>query len=199
LPANRSEPERPPRFALLDPDTMAPEARALVDEIMQFAISGIQGPFNALLRSPTAAAPLQQFGDYLRSATGLDDRLLELAILVHARAWADDYEWALHQPRALSSGLPAATVDAIRDGRTPASMQDDEAAVFHFCVELTRRRKVAPETFDRAKTLLGERGVVDLTLLLGNYALLSYLISVAEIAPPADAPPRLPPIADPFG
>jgi 4-carboxymuconolactone decarboxylase len=48
-------------------------------------------------------------------------------------------------------------------------MSDDEAAVYEFCIQLHRTRKVDDATFNRALALLGEQGVVDLVGVSGYY------------------------------
>ena len=47
-------------------------------------------------------------------------------------------EWAIHMPIAERAGIARAAIDAIAHGRRPDGMDDDEAMVHDFCVELTR-------------------------------------------------------------
>ena len=47
-------------------------------------------------------------------------------------------------------------------------MKDDEAAVYDFCIELHRTRKVGDAAVNRALALFGEQGVVDLIGVSGS-------------------------------
>ena len=113
--------------------------------------------------------------------------------------WSDGYEWALHAPRALKQGLLPPQVAALRDGRRPEGLDEAESAVFDFAVELLRVRAVADATFERLRAVIGEKGVVDLGILLGNYAIVSNLLKIADIGPPSADTDALPAATDAFG
>ncbi len=168
------------RFPTLVRESMTERQRAVADEFLGFSLNGMQGPFVMMLRSPEAAARFQALGGYLRFNTGLSNRVIELAVLVHARLWNDQYEWSLHAPRAAAAGLSEATIEAIRGGLIPAGLTAEEETVFRFCVELERDRRVCGLTFGRALLQLGEQRITDLTFLLGQYATISMILAVAE-------------------
>jgi 4-carboxymuconolactone decarboxylase len=150
-----------------------------------------------MLRSPEAADAMMDLGHYLRFDTGIDDRLIEIGILVHARVWTDQYEWARHIDRARDAGVSGTIVDAIRAGKRPAAMQDDEAVVFDYCVESEVDHKVSDTTYARALDMFGEKGVVDLAILLGNYHIVSLLLGLNKVGLPEDGD-ALPEMARPF-
>ncbi len=69
-------------------------------------------------------------------------------------------------------------------------MKPDEEVVYDFVMELSTKHEVSDETFNRAKTLLGEQQVVDLTAVTGTYVTLAMLMSMAEQGvPPGKEPP----------
>ena len=49
----------------------------------------------------------------------------------------------------------------------PANMKEDEAAVYDFCTQLHRAKKVDNANFKRVKDLCGEQGVIDLVGVCG--------------------------------
>ena len=77
-------------------------------------------------------------GDYVRYRSALPPRLSEFVILLTARHWTQNYEWYAHAAIAEREGLAPTIIDAVADGRRPADMADDEAAVYDFCQELLR-------------------------------------------------------------
>ena len=66
-------------------------------------------------------------GDHARYNTVLPPRLSEMVILITARHWTQNYEWAAHAPIAEREGLSPDVIAAIADGRRPESMAADEA------------------------------------------------------------------------
>lgn len=186
------------RFPPLDPNRLEGAQKALADRILSFSLNGLGGPFNVMLRSPEPAEHILALGDYLRHRSAVEDRLVELAVLVHARCCFDNYEWALHYPRALTSGIDPAIAEAIRQGKTPALEKSDERIIFQFCADICRRRPASDEAFRAARDLLGELGLTDLILMLGQYAMLSVVIAAADVRPPNNDVPLLEPCQSPF-
>ena len=72
-------------------------------------------------------------------------------------------------------------------------MKPEEAVAYDLSVELCRKHFVSEATFQKAKTLLGEKNIVDLTSLVGTYISIGALLNVAEVKTPAkDGPDYLP-------
>jgi 4-carboxymuconolactone decarboxylase len=189
---------KPPRFPQLAPEQLNAEQQRVAAEILKVSSGGLGGPYNFLLRSPVLADRFLKLADYLRFNTSVPRRLNEMAILIQARLWTAQYEWWAHHPLALKAGLAPAIAEALKLGRRPDGMQPDEAAVYDFCVELSKRQAVSDATFERARTLLGEQQVVDLVALTGFYAQVSMVLNVAEAAIPGGGAPPLTPMDDPL-
>lgn len=194
------------RFPVLQPDQMNAEQKKLLEallagprgggnaspEVVQRMLRG--GPFNAWMRSPDLGNRLQDVGAYIRYKTSLPLRLNELAILITAREWTSQYEWYAHYPLAMKAGLDAKIADELALGQRPSAMKEDEAAVYEFCTQLHRTRKVDDATFNRALALFGEQGVVDLIGVSGYYTAVSMTLNVAQVMPPDGAPLPLKPL-----
>ena len=189
---------KPPRFPQLAREALGPEQQRVAEEILKVSSGGLGGPYNVLLRSPVLADRILKLADYLRFNTSVPRRLNEMAILIQARLWTAQYEWWAHHPLALKAGLSPAIAEDLKAGKRPAAMQPDEAAVYDFCVELSKRRQVSDATFARARDLLGEQPLVDLVALTGFYAQVSMILNVAEAPIPGGGAPPLAPLADPL-
>ena len=144
------------------------------------------GPFEPLMYSPQVMNQARAMGDYLRYKSAIGTTLSELAILVTAREWTQDYEWYVHYPIALKSGIRAEIADAIADGRRPEGMSDDEDIVYQFSIELQRNKSVSDTTFARAEKRFSKQGVVDLTGISGYYTLLAMQLNMAQYEIPKD-------------
>ena len=134
----------------------------------------------------------QRMGEYLRYRNKLDLRLSELAILLTAREWSQQVEWAIHAPIALQQGVQEETVEAVRQGRLPGAMREDEATVYRFCTELHRNRSVCDVTWHEAVGQFGEDGVMDLIGITGYYTFLSMVMNSARTAVPPSSVLPLP-------
>ena len=140
------------------------------------------GPFNAWMRSPEVGMRLQAVGEHIRFKSSIPKHLNELAILVTAREWTSQYEWFAHHALAMKAGLDPKIADAIAAGKRPESMKDDEAAIYEFCTQLHRNKKVDDATFNKVKALFGEQGVIDLVAVSGYYVAVSMTLNVARSA-----------------
>jgi 4-carboxymuconolactone decarboxylase len=179
-----------PRFAQLTMAQLTEQQRPLGEAIMKISSVGIAGPYNPMLRSPVFGQRMFDLLDYLRWHSSVPLRLNEFAILITGRLWRSQVEWYAHGPLALKAGLSPTIIADLKANKRPAAMQPDEAAVYDFVMELSTRHEVSDETFGRAKMLLGEQQVVDLTAVTGTYVAVAMLLAMAEegVPPGKEAP-----------
>ncbi|HSB80540.1 MAG TPA: carboxymuconolactone decarboxylase family protein [Candidatus Methylomirabilis sp.] len=181
---------RPPRFPPLTMQQLNEQQRPLADQILKVSSVGLGGPYNPLLRSPVLGQRMFDLLYYLRWNTSLPLRLNEFAILITGRLWRSQVEWVAHAPLAIKAGLPPGVVADLKSNKRPANMEPDEAVVYDFVMELSTQHQVSDDTFDRAKQLLGEQQVVDLTAVTGTYVTVAMLLAMAEEGvPPGKEPP----------
>jgi 4-carboxymuconolactone decarboxylase len=139
-----------------------------------------RGPFAVMLRSPEVMLRAKAMGDYLRFRNVLPKRVTEMVILITAREWTQQYEWAYHYGFALEEGVTREIADAIADSRRPDSMAADEAAAYDFSTELHNRRSVSDATYARALAAFGEQGIVDLIGVNGYYSFLAMMMNATR-------------------
>jgi 4-carboxymuconolactone decarboxylase len=155
-------------------------------------LAGLQGPSGIWLHSPRLAQHLRAANQYLRYETTLDRRLTELAILVTAREIDNQFEWTAHESAALAEGLEPEIIDVVKHRKPIAGMADTEALIITFGRELFRDRHLRSETFARAVATLGQTGVLDLTALMGNYAMTALILTAFDQQVHLDRQPLLP-------
>lgn len=187
---------KPDRLPPLPPSEWTELQRREAEEIIRGPRGALLPPFVPLLRSPELMAHAQRMGEYLRYRSAIGLRLSELAILVTARQWTQQVEWAIHAPIAEREGIAPQVVQAIAEGRRPEGLPEDEAVVVAFSTELHQNRSVSDATWDRAIRLFGEQGVVDLVAINGYYSLLSMVMNAARTEVPASSASRLPNLPD---
>jgi 4-carboxymuconolactone decarboxylase len=178
-----------PRFPQLTVEQLTEQQKPLGEQILKVSSVGLGGPYNPMLRSPVLGQRMFDLLYYLRWNTSVPLRLNEFAILIIGRQWRSQVEWFAHAPLAVKSGLSPEIVAELKAGKRPANMKPDEAIVYDFVTELSTRHQVSDATFKRAKELLGEQQVVDLTAVAGTYVTVAMLLAMAEEGVPAGKEP----------
>ena len=175
----------PKRFPQVTMDQLHPFQKPLGEQIVKVSSIGLAGPYNPLLRSPVLGQRMFDLLYYLRWHSSVPLRLNEFAILIIGRQWRSQVEWFAHAPLAIKAGLSPEIVADLKAKKTPADMKPDEALVYDFVTELTTDHKVSDATFARAKELLSEQQIVDLTTISGTYVTVAMLLAMAEEGVPA--------------
>lgn len=161
-------------------ETQRKYAQPLLDGPRKAVIS----PFVPLLRSPELMDLVQATGEYLRYRSAIGVRLTELAILITARFWNQQVEWAIHAPIAAREGVDQSIIENLRLGQPPRFDRADEQCVFDCVTELLEHKSLSDETHIRAQALFGDQGVIDLFGVAGYYTLLSIVMNGAQTTVP---------------
>ena len=171
------------RLPLPSLEAMTEAQRAAANDLIAGPRKGVKGPFIPLLRSPELMTRLQKVGEYLRFQSSLAPRISEFSTLCVARAWSQQFEWVVHVPLALKAGTSKETIDAIREGRRPASMSLAEAVVYDFIAELLTTKGIAQATYDAVMSELGDQGLIDMVGVVGYFTSMCMVINVAHTPP----------------
>ncbi len=151
------------------------------------SLAGLQGPAGIRLHSARARE-----SEYLRYESDLGRRLTELAILVTAREMDQQFEWTVHEGVALQEGLEPAIIDVVRLRQPLTGLGEKEAAIIQLGREVFRNHRLSPDTFARALQLFGNKTLVDLVSLMGNYASTAVLLTTFDQQLPPGQKPLLP-------
>jgi 4-carboxymuconolactone decarboxylase len=185
------------RLRYLRRDELGPNGKQVWDQIVasrgESALDGqggLAGPFNAYVHAPEVGGHLSELGAVLRFGTSIERRLAELAIITVAARWRAEFEWSAHARTAREQGVPADVVEAIGAGTEPPLRTDDERTVYAVASQLTRTGEIQQDTYDAARRLFGDEGLVELVAMCGYYTVVSYLLNAFEVPPPAGVAPK---------
>ena len=118
--------------------------------------------------------------------------LLDLAILVTARAYDDQHTWTLTEPVAVENGLDPAVIDVVRSGGPVAGLGEKEAALIEFGRQLFGPHTVTPETYASAlEAVGGSTNLVDLVDLMAQHVSDAVLLIAFDQHLPAGVEPLL--------
>jgi 4-carboxymuconolactone decarboxylase len=155
-------------------------------------IAGLQGPAGIQLFSPKIAAHLNAINRYLRIEAGFTPHVREVAILTTAREMDSQFEWVAHEPEALKEGVPQNVIDVIKHRRGTTGLDETDATVIELGRQVWRDHKVKPETFAKAKAIFGPNKLVEIVMLMGNYAGTAALLTAVDMQLHAGKKPLLP-------
>jgi 4-carboxymuconolactone decarboxylase len=141
----------------------------------------------------TGPGQIGRHGAGLKSLeTSVGRRLMSVAVLVTARAHDQQYDWTIGEIAARKDGLEPATIDVIREMKSPAGLGDKEAVIIQFGRELFGRHYVSADTYAHALQLFGERDLVDFVNLMAQHADDATMLTAFDQRLPAGEKPLLP-------
>jgi 4-carboxymuconolactone decarboxylase len=173
------------RISFPTPETMTEAQRQVYDQIVSGPRRTLVGPLRAALHNPVLADRWQRLGQVLRFETSLPTHLNELAILVTARRWNSDLEWAIHAGDADRAGLDPAIAEAIRTCTLPDFGTDAAAReIYDFAAELLQHGDVSDPAYAAIVARWGEVGAVELTAVIGYYSMVAMTLNVHRVPLP---------------
>jgi 4-carboxymuconolactone decarboxylase len=151
------------------------------------------GPPASSMYSLAAAEPYDRLNQLLRSTNVIGPQFFEISTLVPARAFNQQYEWTAHELGARRAGVAQEVIDVIKYDRPTAGLPEKEATAIEFGRAMLRGdRQVPPELFARMVALFGERGTIEITMVMGDYAMTAMLLNAVNQQLPPSWEPLLP-------
>jgi 4-carboxymuconolactone decarboxylase len=181
---------------------LEPAQRAMADQLhkraVPFAVQAgfrptddhdwLIGPWNVQVHRPELAQGYNAWVAADQSNSTLLPEVREVAILACAVTAQSRYEIYAHSAAALTAGISAEVVDALRTGAETRELTAEQDVARTFASQLTRSFTVTQATYDRAQHVLGEIGVIDLTYLVAIYIATAALLGAFAIESPDEAP-----------
>ena len=129
----------------------------------------------------------------LRFNSSFPPRLREFVILLTGRFWDCQFEWFSHEGEARKAGLSEQTIETLRHGGNTFAAPDEQA-IHDYAIELLRDHRAGDASYRRILDAYGTAGIVELTALIGYYAMVALTLNAHEIGVPEGAMPPLPPL-----
>jgi len=145
----------------------------------------VRGPIAVLLHHPASGRPLQELAAVLRFSGLLPDAAREAVILVVAAYWRDEHEWASHEPIARGAGMSDDELAALRSGAAVGFADPVTQAAFDAAHAIVTRGDLSDDEYSRVQAVLGDEQLVEVTVVIGYYSLLSMQLRVFRVPGPA--------------
>ena len=176
-----------PRYQQLDESQLDAEQQRVFNDCKAGPRGSVPPPVHVWLKSPGLADTAHKLGAHVRFGTQFTPKQTEIAILMTARYWTAQFEWAAHVRLAREAGVPQDAIDAISERRTPLFSDPDEQLVYDFCRDYYDDHRVDNATYERVVARFGDKGIVDLAGLIGYYSFVSVTLNVFEVPTPPGA------------
>ncbi|HMD51521.1 MAG TPA: carboxymuconolactone decarboxylase family protein [Solirubrobacteraceae bacterium] len=139
--------------------------------------------FPTLARHPDLFAAWLPFGGFLLGRGVLGARERELLILRTGYNCGSAYEWGQHMRISEALGLDRGELLRVADGPGAEGWSAADAALLRAADELHEDAKISDETWAELSESYDERGLIEITMLVGHYHLVAYALNSLEVEP----------------
>jgi len=168
------------RVKLLKLNEMEPELR---ETFMRMEAHGFEvlNIYRVLAHSPELCMTFMRFANRILFKAKLDAKLRELAILRIAHLTKATYERVQHEDISRDLGISEKQIAGTKRWKGSRRFTPPEQAVLQYTDELTENIRAKKATFKRLKRFLSEQEIVELTLTIGMYNLVSRFLEALEV------------------
>jgi 4-carboxymuconolactone decarboxylase len=186
------------RLPLLDPQALSAAQRGIYDRInaafgswadrvhfqSKTEDGRLIGPFNPMLYSPAISPGFLDVTDAEAKETSLPERVRQVVILAVGAVWKSDYELYAHSAAARTAGLSENAIRTLAAGGLPDDLSDEEKVAQRYARQFSAEHRVDAGLYNSAVGAFGERGMVDLTYLIGIYHITCGLLNSFDVPAP---------------
>ena len=142
------------------------------------------GPFNPILFSPGISASFLDLHDAEEKHTSLSERVRQVVILATGAVWQSEYELYAHSAAARRAGISESAIQILAAGGLPDDLSEQETIAQSYARQFSAKHRVDADLYNAAVLAFGEKGVVDLTYLIGIYHITCGLLNSFDIPRP---------------
>ena len=188
------------RYNELPLGSMPPDMRA-VYSYTETLRGLVPGPHKIWLANPQLLRTITPTGAYYQKQSSLTKAEIEIATNVINGHWRAAYSNYEHERIGRSAGhLLAEQVEALIAGLPTAFGNQRQQLVYELATTLAAQRVVPLGLYRRAKALLGDKGIVDVTVLMGWFTGVSLTLNAFDVPSNAEGLQQQPePSAGPSG
>ncbi|HEX7229391.1 MAG TPA: carboxymuconolactone decarboxylase family protein [Candidatus Binatia bacterium] len=169
------------RVPLID-ESQRPELAESIANIKGARGGRLINIYRLMLHSPVLANAWFELNQAVRYGTEIDGQSRELAVIRVAILNDVEYVQRAHGPAyALKEGLTAEQVAALSDWKSSNLFNAQQRALLAYTDAMTRNIDVPDDVFDNARKHFSERQMVELTMLIGAYNMLTRFLKALKV------------------
>jgi 4-carboxymuconolactone decarboxylase len=176
------DPQSYSRLPVMKRDNLDEDGKRIYDELAGGPGKTVTptGPAAISLYSPKVAEAIQMLNQYLRFHGVLKPRDYEVAILVVARDFDQQYEWSGHEMGAHNAKVPQEVIDTIKYNRDVLRLSDRDTLLITFARDSLRQHRIDSDVYARAVEIFGKQGTLELATIIGDYAMAAIMLNATD-------------------
>ena len=160
---------------------MAPEMKGAYDFTMKLR-GQVPGPHKIWLANPKLSETIVPTGAYYQTKSSLSKAEIEIVTNVINSRWLAAYSNYEHEKIGEAAGhLPPEKVEALVANLPTSFDNPRQQVVYELATTLAQPRVVPVGLFTRAKELICEAGIVDVTVLMGWFTAVSLTLNAFDV------------------
>lgn len=168
------------RVAYIQNDEADPKVREMFDKIAKNG-GAVVNLYRVLAHAPQICRAFIRFGNQLLFKGKLSPALREIAILLVSERTDANYERVKHRAMAQKAGVSAAQVAEVVNWEGSSHFDERERAVLRYTEEVTRDVRARPQTYEALKTHFDSQAIVELTVTIGFYGMVSRILENMQV------------------
>jgi 4-carboxymuconolactone decarboxylase len=169
------------RFVETPVDDMSDSMREAYDTTLKLR-GLVPGPHKIWLANPTLLTTIVPTGGYFQTESSLSKAEIEITTNVINGHWGAAYSNHEHEIIGIGQGhLPADKVAALIAGLPTSFVDSRQQVVYELAFTLAAARVIPQGLFRRAQELLGDAGIVDVTVLMGWFTAVSLTLMAYDV------------------
>jgi 4-carboxymuconolactone decarboxylase len=137
--------------------------------------------FSTLARHTDLFRAWLPFGGFLLGGGVLPARERELLILRTGWNCSSPYEWGQHVRISESLGIEREEIERVAAGPDADGWSAGEATLLRAADELHEQAKISDGTWERLAETYDERGLIEITMLVGHYHMVAFALNSLEV------------------
>ncbi len=164
---------------------MSPEEREAYDFTVELR-GLVPGPHKIWLANPRLSKTIVPIGRYYQKDSSLSKAEIEITTNLINGKWQSSYANSEHEIIGEVQGKLAPDKVRALIANLPTSFEDAREQIVYELVSTLIQPRIVPQgLFQRARMLIGDQGIVDVTMLIGWFTCVSLTLNAYDV--PADA------------
>jgi 4-carboxymuconolactone decarboxylase len=143
----------------------------------------VPGPHKIWVANPILSRTIVPTGLYYQKESTLSKAEIEIVTVLTTSRWLSSYGTYEHERIAKLLGhLPAETVERMIAGHAVSLDNDRQQVIYELASALVTPRIVSAGLFQRLKAQIGDAGILDVTVLIGWFTMVSMTLNAYDVA-----------------
>lgn len=144
---------------------------------------GLNGPPSLWLLSPGVGGAFEAMQGAIRSTMSLTPRQFEIIVLMVGSHHRSEFEIFAHRMAAKAVGITDEEIAAILSGGDPGFSEPGDVLAAELTRSMLTTADLEDTLFERAVAHIGNRGVFEITVVVGFYSAIALQLQVFRVSP----------------